>query len=259
MDRVQATIFSNEFYARLGNAAARMLLPPRMSGMILCSSVRSAALTALVIIALHLPISTFAGHEELKVNFVSNGIGIAPADFEFWQTGGGEAGKWAVVRDATAVAEAAIEQFSTDKTEDRFPLAIYLPASLKNVAVSARFTLIEGTMQTVGLAVRLITPGNYYVVAANALEQRVDLYRFVDGKRQRIAGVDAPVTRRRWLTLKVIAEEDRFTVLLDAKRLLTALDSGFLNEGRIALWTEEDNVTRFEEIIITALPSRKAP
>jgi hypothetical protein len=36
-----------------------------------------------------------------------------------------------------------------------------------------------------------VTPGNSYVAAANALEGRLDLFRFVDGKRQRIAGAEA--------------------------------------------------------------------
>ena len=142
-------------------------------------------------LALCTPISTFAGHEELKIDFASNGIGVSPADFEFWQTGGGAAGRWAVVRDATAVRGVVIEQFSKDKTENRYPVAIYRPVFLKNVAISARFKLMEGTMQTAGLAVRHTSPDNYYVVAANALEERVDLYRFVEGKNS-----TTPMARR---------------------------------------------------------------
>ena len=72
-----------------------------------------------------------------------------------------------------------------------YPTAIYTPLSLQNVAVTARLKLVAGTMHAAGLAARLVTPGNYYVAVANALEGRLDLFRFVDGKRQRIAGAEA--------------------------------------------------------------------
>jgi len=190
-----------------------------------------------------------------ETEIANNGIGVPPADFEFWRTGEGELGDWAIVRDSTAAAGVAIEQFSRDPTENRYPLAIYRPLSLKNLAISARFKIIAGTMQTAGIAVRLVNAGNYYVVAANALEGRVDLFRFVDGKSHRIAGTDAEVVRRHWHLLELTAEDDRFMVSLDRKRLFTARDRGFVKDGHIALWTEEDNVTRFDQILITALPS----
>lgn len=190
-----------------------------------------------------------------QVNIAKNGIGVPPADFDFWRTGEGGPGKWAVVRDSTAAAGIAIEQFSMDQTENRYPLAIYKPLSVKNVIVGARFKLVAGTMQTAGIAVRLVSPGTYYVVAANALEGRVDLFRFVDGKRERIAGTEAEVARSRWHMLELSAEDDRFTVLLDKKRLFTALDRALVKDGHIALWTEEDNVTHFDQIEVTALLS----
>src|SRR5215216_5649393 len=62
-----------------------------------------------------------------KIDFVQNGIGVPPAEFEFWRTGRGSPGDWAVVRDTTASGGAAIEQSSRDATENRYPLAIYKP------------------------------------------------------------------------------------------------------------------------------------
>jgi len=182
---------------------------------------------------------------------------VPPTDFEFWRTGGGDVGQWAVVRDTTAVDGASIEQFSMDKTENRFPVAIYKPISAKNVEVSTRFKLVSGTMQSAGVAVRLTSASNYYVVRVSALEARVDLLRVMDGKIKRIAGADAGVMRNRWQTLGVVAEDDRFTISLDDRLVFTAGDRTFLGDGHIALWTEGDNVTRFEEIQITPLPQSR--
>ena len=199
-------------------------------------------------------ISALAEQTKIKIDFVSNGIGVPPTDFEFWRTGDGDVGQWAVVRDTTAVAGASIEQFSMDKTEDRFPVAIYKPISAKNAEVSMHFKLVSGTMQSAGVAVRLTSASNYYVVRVSALEARVDLLRVIEGKIKRIAGADAGVMRNRWHTLGVVAENDRFTISLDNRSVFTAEDRTFLGDGHIALWTEGENVTRFEEIEITPLP-----
>lgn len=194
-----------------------------------------------------------AEQPKTKIDFKSNGIGVPPADFEFWRTGQGGVGQWAVVRDATAAGGASIEQYGADPSRDRFPLAIYKPVSEKNVEVSAQFKLISGSKQSAGVAVRLTSASDYYVVRASALEERVALLRVMDGKIEEIAGVDTEVVRNHWQTLGVVAEDDRFTISLDGEWILTVWDKGYMREGHVALWTEGDNVTRFEEIQITPL------
>ena len=191
---------------------------------------------------------------KVKIAFVQNGIGVSPADFEFWRTGAGAVGDWAVVRDSTSSVGAAIEQSSGDHAENRYPLAIYKPLALKNVEVSTSFKLVSGTAPTAGIAVRLVNAGSYYVVAANALEGRVDLFRFVDGRRERIAGTEGEVVRNHWQMLRVAVEDDHVTVSLDEQLLFKAWDRTFLKDGRVALWTEEDTVARFDRLEIARLP-----
>jgi hypothetical protein len=195
-----------------------------------------------------------AGLPKITIDFKSNGIGAPPADFEFWRTGQGGVGRWAVVRDATAANGASIEQFSTDPAKDRFPLAIYKPVSAKNLAVRARFKLIGGAIQSAGLAVRVTSASNYYVVRASASEERIDLLHVTDGKVELVAGVDAEITPNHWHTLEVVAEVDRFAISLDDNWVLTAFDEAFMRDGHVALWTQDDSVARFEEIQITPLP-----
>jgi hypothetical protein len=188
------------------------------------------------------------------IDFVSNGIGVPPADFEFWRAGSGALGEWAVVRDASAAAGASIEQFSTDLTEDRFPLAVYKPISARDIAVSVRFKIVRGSMRSAGIAVRLKSAGDYYAVRASALETRVDLLRVAGGRLERIAGVDADVVANQWHTLGVVAENDRFTISLDNAVILAVRDQTLAGDGHVALWTENDNVTRFDSIAIEPLP-----
>lgn len=188
------------------------------------------------------------------IEFAKNGIGVQPTDFEFQRTGEGELGRWAVVRDPTAVGGFALEHVSTDQHDDRFPLAVYRPLSLENVEVSVHFKIVSGTMQTAGMAIGVRTPSDYYAVSASALEQRVALLLFVKGKSERIESAEADVVLNRWHTLTVTANDDHIKVLLDQKILFTTYDRTRRKDGRIALWTQEDNVTRFDHIEIHALP-----
>ena len=114
--------------------------------------------------------------------------------------------------------------------------------------------LIKGTLQTAGIAFRFVNSDNYYVVSVNALEERIDFFRVLAGKMKRIGGTDAEVVLNHWHKIGLVAEGDRFTVSLDNAWLFTVRDRTFLTEGRIGLWTEEDNVTRFDQFEINALP-----
>jgi hypothetical protein len=195
------------------------------------------------------PVSTDAA-----IDIAQGRPGSPPADFEFGRTGQGPLGQWTVVSDPSAAARVAIEHVSRDLHEDRYPLAIYNSLSLKDVAITVRFKIVSGTMQSAGVAFRLADERNYYVVTASALDSRVDLYRVLDGRMERITGVDADIFTDHWQTLAVRAERDQFTVALDARPMFTAWDRTFLSDGRVALWTEDDNVTRFDQVEINALP-----
>ncbi len=182
-------------------------------------------------------------------------IGMAPTDFEFGRTGEGGLGQWVVVGDPTASGGRAIEQVSTEPTDNRFPLAIYGPLSAKNVEVVVRFKPVAGKVdQAGGVAVRLSAPDNYYLVRANALEDNVNFYHVINGQRTQLEGANAKVSRIEWHTLGLKAEGERFTVTFDGTQLFTATDRTIAGPGRVALWTKADSVTRFDRIDITPLP-----
>jgi hypothetical protein len=190
----------------------------------------------------------------IRVDVASMQPGTAPPGFEFTLTGGGPISAWKVVADPTAAAQKAIAQTSQDRTDYRFPLAVYQPITAKDVDVTVRFKPVEGKVdQAGGIAVRLASPDNYYVVRANALEDNVRFYRVLNGRRQQIQGADVKVAPSQWHTLGLRAEGNRFTVSFDGKPLYTAEDGTFANPGKVALWTKADSVTHFDAISITPL------
>jgi hypothetical protein len=187
-------------------------------------------------------------------------VGKPPAGFEFARTGQGGPAQWAVVSDPTASGGRAIEQSSTERTDYRFPLAIYTPLSVKNGDVVVRFKSVAGKVdQAGGIAMRLIDSSNYYVVRANALEGNVRFYRVVKGSREELEGSNVKVSGNEWHTLGLKAEGERFTVTFDGKQLFTATDRTFTDAGKIALWTKADSVTPCGQKIKTAGKTRGYP
>lgn len=182
-------------------------------------------------------------------------VGSAPTDFDFGLTGQGRPGHWLVTSDATATGGRAIEQSSADRTDYRFPLAIYQPLSAKNVDVTIRFKAVAGSVdQAGGVALRVVDSDNYYVVRANALEDNVRFYRVSNGRRIQIAGASLKVSGNEWHTLGLKAKGESFTVTFDGKELYRATDKSISAAGKVALWTKADSVTRFDRIEIKSLP-----
>ena len=182
-------------------------------------------------------------------------VGAAPADFEFARTGQGGPAQWTVAADATASGGRAIEQTSTDRTDYRFPLAIYQKMSARNADLTVHFKAVAGKVdQAGGIVVRLADADNYYVLRANALEDNVRFYRVVKGQREQLEGANTKVTANEWHQLGLRAEGGRFTITFDGKQMFTAADQTFTSAGKVALWTKADSVTRFDRIEIKTLP-----
>ena len=208
-----------------------------------------------VMAAALLPLAAAAQEGPANVDIAKLPVGGLPTDFTTGRTGQGAPAQWSVVQDTSANGGHAIAQTSEDQTDYRFPLAIYKPVSAKNVEVTVRFKPVRGKIdQAGGIAVRLATPDDYYVVRANALEDNVRFYRVAKGKREQIAGANVKVAKNQWHTLTLRAADDRFTVSFDGKELYTATDRTFGEPGRIALWTKADSVTHFDRFEIKPLP-----
>ncbi|HEY0525601.1 MAG TPA: family 16 glycoside hydrolase [Stellaceae bacterium] len=246
MDRQgRFSISARKLHSRLGAATAPLLIEVRRAALPL--------LMALVLGGGWAAVHAQTGPTEIDISHYAPGP--LPPDFlTSWHSGNGSAGTWAVVEDETARKGKAIAQTSTDATDYRFPLAVYEPFAVQNVEVVIRFKPVSGKVDRAGgIAIRLTSADNYYVVRANALEDNVRFYRVVKGNREQIAGVNTKVTSGDWHTLALRAEGDRFTVSFDGKQLFTASDRTFPSVGKIALWTKADSVTHFDRIVINPL------
>jgi hypothetical protein len=216
-------------------------------------TIRRAATVLLLLTGVSL-MSSVARGQITQIDIPRMSLGASPVGFNFARTGGGASGQWRVVEDPTAIGGKAIAQVSQDRTDYRFPLAIYQPVSAADIEVTVRFKPVDGRVdQAGGIAVRLLSPDDYYVVRANALENNVRFYKVVHGRRIQLEGIDIPVAGGQWHMLGLRAEGNRFTVSYDGRVVFAAFDDTYSDAGQVALWTKADSLTFFDTIAITPL------
>ena len=187
-------------------------------------------------------------------DFQSDAVNGPPAGFSFARTGQGRVGRWVVVQDPTAPAgDHVLAQVDDDDTDYRFPVAVADVPVLKDLRLEVRCRPVSGkTDEACGLVFRYRDPGNYYVARANALEDNVNLYRVVDGRRRQIEGWSGKVTRNEWHGLAIEATGDRLRVFWEGKPVIDVRDATFGDAGKVGVWTKADSVTHFDAL--TARP-----
>jgi hypothetical protein len=173
-------------------------------------------------------------------------------DFEFTTAGDGKPGEWLIIDNYTG---RGLAQVDNEPTENRLPFAFYRPFPGRDVYVSTRFMTISGKLvQTAGIFVRFRSIEDYYAVSANAIENNVNLYRVVAGKRDIIGCTEVNVTSQAWHTLGIAARNDRLTIFFDDRELFVATDRRIPGPpGKVGLWTQADSTTLFENLKIGSL------
>src|SRR5258708_16656382 len=99
----------------------------------------ATALISAVVMALSIISVAAETTESVELSFGAMQPGQAPPGFEFGRTGQGAVGRWIGVDDRTAKSNRAVVQTSQDRTDYRFPVAIYGGLSAKNVEGIIRF------------------------------------------------------------------------------------------------------------------------
>jgi hypothetical protein len=189
-----------------------------------------------------------------KLDFEKAKKGLMPAGFSAALTGKGGPVAWMIAEDPTAPSPPRIlAQSSTEETENRFPLCIYDRVSAKDVAVSVRFKVVAGKVaRAAGLAVRVRGANDYYAAVTSALGGDVQLDKVVGGTRTHLAATKAAVPAEEWHALKLEAHGKHLVVSLDGRHVIEADDASLAGPGRVALVTQADSVTFFDDLEIDA-------
>lgn len=120
-----------------------------------------------------------------------------------------------------------------------------------DATVTTRFKPISGNSdRAAGIIFRIKDKDNYYIIRANALEDNVNIYKYVDGRRRVIQEGSAKVFSGTWQELRVEMMGNRFRGFLNGKQVVEATDDAF-KAGKIGLWTKADSITCFDNVQIT--------
>ena len=187
-----------------------------------------------------------------KMDFEKDDVGKSPRGFSFALTGQGKAGVWIVRKDDQAHGNVLV-QTDADKTDYRFPVAVYDNVSAKDVDLSVQFKALSGRGdQGAGIVWRYRDPNNYYVTRCNALEDNCTIYHVINGRRVAFLNQNVKVASNVWHTLRVEAMGEHFVVSYDGKRVLDAKDGTFKDAGKVGLWTKADSVIAFDDFSVAA-------
>ena len=153
--------------------------------------------------------------------------------------------------DATAPnSKKVLVQESSNDTSYRFPLCVYDKVMAKDVAVEVKWKALSGNVDEAGGIVLRYTPENYYIARANVLEDNVDLFKTVKGKRSKIEEVTVKVTKGDWHTLRFEARGEHLKVIFDGQTVIEKTDRTFSKPGNVGLWTKADSVSAFTDFKI---------
>jgi hypothetical protein len=188
-------------------------------------------------------------------DFQGDAVNTSPGGFTFGRTGQGREGKWVVVTDPTAPAgDHVLAQTDADDTDYRFPVAVANAPELKDLGLEVRCKAVSGKVdEACGLVFRFKDPENYFVARANALEDNVNLYRVVKGRRREIKGWRGKVIPNEWHSLAIEARGDHLQVFWEGRLVVDAKDDTFRDAGKVGLWTKADSVTHFDALIVKPL------
>jgi hypothetical protein len=188
------------------------------------------------------------------VNFDNAALGKTPPGWTVAMTNHGRAPQWEVQVDRSAPTQPyVLAQLAGDSSGDRYPLAIWDGASLRDGEISVRIKPVGGReVQAGGIVWRYRDENNYYLARGNAIDQNVQVFRVEHGKRVAlIAGVHHEFPAHQWSILKVTVRGNRFQVYVDHRRIIQVQDGTFTGAGKVGLWTVGDSVTYFDDFRVS--------
>lgn len=189
-------------------------------------------------------------------DFEKYAANLLPSGWSQYYSGSGGT-DWKIANDK---GNKVLAQLYDDNPNGHFNIIVNNELVAKNMELSVRLKGVSGKHdQGGGFVWRFMDKNNYYVVRANPLEDNVVLYKVEDGKRSDLPllglgktyGISVDKLGNAWNTLKLIVEDDLFTVFLNGKELFQVRDNTFSNAGKVGFWTKADAVTYFDDFEIS--------
>jgi hypothetical protein len=178
-----------------------------------------------------------------KWSFDADPVGGLPSGAQVFS------GTWAVRAEADAPSP---PNALCQTGEADFPAIVLDPKPYTDVIIVARFKPISVSVdRAAGLIFRIKDKRNYHIIRANALENNVNLYKYVDGRRSGLKDGQGKVSSGQWQELRVEVRGDTFRGFLNGQPVVQASDGTFNGAGGVGLWTKADSQTCFDDVEVS--------
>ncbi len=181
--------------------------------------------------------------QTLQWSFDTDQVGGLPSGVQLFS------GKWEVRTETDAPSPP--KAFCQTGTA-QYPALSLSDKVFADVVISTNFKPISGSEdRAAGIIFRIQDKDNFYILRANALEDNVNIYKYVGGSRHEIKGGSAKVPSGQWEELRVEVKGNAIRGFLDGKLVVETHDDTF-KAGKVGLWTKADSVTCFDNVKATA-------
>lgn len=161
-------------------------------------------------------------------------------------------GDWSVVAEASAPSAGnALKQSNASLNETMILADAF--GSFSDLEASVSFRVLGGESgQAGGIMFRYVDAKNYYVARYNHLENSWNLFRTIEGKREKFQPVETEFSANLtdWIPMRVVAEGPHIQVFTGQKLVIdyneTAANAPA--SGKVGLWGRYDSVVLFDDL-----------
>jgi len=136
----------------------------------------------------------------------------------------------------------------TDAHGSEFNLCYTNKIKFLNGTISVKFKAESGHEdQGGGIVWRVKDKNNYYVARYNPLEDNLCFYYVKNGYRRLLKEETVILEDKQWHTMKILQQNNHYSLYLDSKNIFQGDDSTFKNVGGVGIWTKADALTSFKD------------
>jgi hypothetical protein len=160
---------------------------------------------------------------------------------------GRPAGEWKIlITDRAQSGAQVLAQLSPKGTDQTHKLVLVEGTNSANIGLSVSYLAVAGKADLGGgLVWHATNDRNYYLLRASLVEQKIRLYRVIQGVQYLIKQTDHTLSAG-WHQLQITHQGCDIRIRYDEAILFRVCDSTF-SSGRIGLWTKADAVTYFDD------------
>jgi hypothetical protein len=203
------------------------------------------------------------GAEELEFDprhqrqwtFDGSSPGILPGSYVVGTLFDGRpAGEWKIlITDRAKSASQVLAQVQPKGSDQTHKLLLIEGTESTNIDVEVSYLPVAGKADFGGgLLWRAKDDRNYFLLRASLVEQKIRLYRVVNGVQQIVKQIDRPLPATGWHKLRIVQRGCEIKALFDDAVLFRLCDNTYTS-GRIGLYTKADAVTYFDDLFLKIL------